>query len=79
MHDGYLQVIVSGTSYNQCSVHFNEVFLPSQQYNWVARGALNKKLKLPYFQFKLGMQSLLYVAPSTWNKLPNNLETTTSV
>ena len=25
------------------------------------------------------MQSLLYVGPSTWNKLPNNLQTTTSI
>ena len=25
------------------------------------------------------MQSLLYVGPSTWNKLPNNLKTATSV
>ena len=24
------------------------------------------------------MQSLLYVGPSAWNKLPNNLKTTTS-
>ena len=25
------------------------------------------------------MQSLSYVGPSTWNKLPNNLKTTTSL
>ena len=25
------------------------------------------------------MQSLLYVGPSAWNKLPNNLKTATSV
>ena len=25
------------------------------------------------------MQSLLYVGPSTWNKLPNNLKTATSI
>ena len=25
------------------------------------------------------MQSLLYVGPSTWNKLPNNLNTATSI
>ena len=28
---------------------------------------------------KLGMQSLSYVGPSAWNKLPNNLKTATSV
>ena len=32
-----------------------------------------------YRKSKLGMQSLLYVGPSTWNKLPNNLKTATSV
>ena len=28
---------------------------------------------------KLGMQSLLYVGPSTWNKSPNNLKNATSI
>ena len=28
---------------------------------------------------QLGMQSLSYIGPSTWNKLPNNLKTATSI
>ena len=39
----------------------------------------NKILKLPFCKSKLGMQSLPYLGPSTWNKLPNNLKTATSV
>ena len=35
--------------------------------------------KLPSCKSKLGMQSLSYVGPSTWNKLPNNLKTAFSV
>ena len=40
---------------------------------------VKKKLKLPSRKSKLGMQSLSYVGTSTWNKLPNNLKTATSV
>ena len=45
----------------------------------VATRSCNKKLKLPFHKSKLGMQSLSYVGPSAWNKLCNNLKTTTSV
>ena len=39
----------------------------------------NKKLKLPFRKTKLGIQSLSYVGPNTWNSLPNNLKSATSV
>ena len=57
---------------------FNEVFC-SVDDNRVATGCCNKKLKLPFRKSKLGMQSLSYVGLSTWNKLPNNRKTATSV
>ena len=44
-----------------------------QNSNWFT------KLKLPFCMSKLGMQSLLYVGPSTWNKSPNNLKNATSI
>ena len=50
---------------------FSEVFC-SVDDNGVATGCCNKKLKLPFRKSKLGMQS-------TWNKLPNNRKTATSV
>ena len=39
----------------------------------------NKKSKLHFRKSKLGIQSLSYVGPSTWNKLSNNLKTITSL
>ena len=47
--------------------------------NRVATRCCNKKLKLPFRKSKLGMQSLSYVGPSTWNKLANSLKIVTSV
>ena len=47
--------------------------------NGVATRSCNRKLRLPFRKSKLGMQSLSYIVPSTWNKLPNNLKTATSV
>ena len=63
---------------NQCPDYFNEVFCPVDD-NGVATRYCDKKLKLPFRKSKLGMQSLSYVGPSTWNNLPNNLKTATSV
>ena len=63
---------------NQCPDYFNEVFCLVDD-NGVATRSCNKKLKLPFRKSKLGMQSLLYLGPSTWNKLPNNLNTATTV
>ena len=57
---------------------FNEVYCPVDD-NDVATRSCNKILKLPSGKSKLGMQSLSYVGPSTWNKLPNNLKTKTRV
>ena len=83
VHDRYLQFIVSDIFKfynNQCPDYFNEVFCPIDD-NGVgtATRCCNKKFKLPFRKSKLGMQSLSYVGPSTWNKLPNNLKTATSV
>ena len=60
------------TSKNVADTTSNEVFCPVDN-NGVAMCFCNKKLKLPFCKFKLGMQSL-YVGPSTWKKLPNNLK-----
>ena len=81
VHDRYLQFIVSVIFKfynNQCPDYFDEVFCPVDG-NGVATRSCNKKLKLPSCKSKLGMQSLSYVGPSTWNKLPNNLKTAVSV
>ena len=81
VHDRYLQFIVSGIFKfynNQCPDYFNEAYRPVG-HNGVATYCCNKKLKLPFRKSKLGMQSLLHVCPSTWNKLPNNLKTATNV
>ena len=47
--------------------------------NGVITSFSNKKLKLPFQKPKLGIQSLSYVGPNTWNSLPDNLKSATSV
>ena len=81
VHERYLQFIVSDIFKfynNQCPDYFNEVCYPADD-NGVATRCCNKKLKLPFRKLKLGIQSLSYVGCSTWNKLPNNVKTTTSL
>ena len=39
----------------------------------------NKKLRLLFHESKLRMQSSLNVGPNTWNKLPDNLTTATTI
>ena len=81
VNDRCLQFIVSDIFKfynNQCPDYFNEVFCPVDD-SGVATSSCNKKLKLPSHKSKLGMQSLSYIGPSTWNKLPNNRKTATSI
>ena len=77
----YLQFIVSDIfkfQNDQCPDYFNEIFSPAGE-NSVTTRSSNKKLKLPFRKAKLGIQSLSYVRPNTWNSLPNNLKPATSV
>ena len=81
IHDRYLQFIVFDIFKfynNQRPDYFNKIVCPVDD-NGIVTCCCNKKLKLPFRKMKLGMQSLSYVGPNTWNKLPNNLKTTTSV
>ena len=47
--------------------------------NGVIKRSSNKRLKLPFPKTKLGIQSLSYVGPNTWNSLSNNLKSATNV
>ena len=81
VHGRYLQFFVPDTFQfynNQCSICSDEVFCPVDNYG-LGTPSCDKKLKLPFHKRKLGMQSLSYIGPSTWNKLPNNLKTTNNV
>ena len=69
VHDRHLQIIVSDISNfynNQCPDYFNDVFCPVDD-NGVATRCCYKKLKLPLYKSKLGMQSPSHLGPSTWN------------
>ena len=75
VHDKYQQFIVSDifkSCNNQCPDYFNEIFCPIDDNGVPTR-------KLPFRKSKLEMQSLSYIGPSTWNKLPNNLNIVISV
>ena len=81
VHERYLQFIVSDSFRfykNQCTDYFNEAFCLVDD-NGVAMRFYYKKLKWPFRKSKLGMQSLSYVGPSTWNELPNNLKTPANI
>ena len=80
IHDRYLQFIVSHIfkfQKNQCPRYFDQLFCPVGE-NGVISCSSNKKLKLPFRKTKLGIQSLSYVSPDTWNSFPNNLKSATS-
>ena len=58
--------------------YFDELFCPVGGIGVITRSP-NKKLKLPFRKTKLGIQSLSYVGPNTWNSLPDNLKSATIV
>ena len=62
----------------KCPDYFNEIFSRVGENGVITRSS-NKKLKLPFRKTKLGIQSLSYMGPNTWNSLPSNLKSATSV
>ena len=63
---------------SQCPSYFDELICPVGENGVITRSS-NKKLKLPFRKTKLGIQSLSYMGPNTWNNLPNNLKSATIV
>ena len=63
---------------NQCPDYFDELFCNVEE-NGVIKCSSNYELKLHFQKTKLGIQSLSYVGPNTWNSLPDNLKSATSV
>ena len=81
VHDRYLKFIFSDIfkfQNDRCPDYFNEIFCLVGK-NVVITRSSSKKLKLPFRKTKLGIQSLSYVGPNTWNRLPDNLKSATSV
>ena len=81
IHDRYLQFIVSkifNFQNKQCPNYFDELFCYVGE-NGVITCSSNKKSKLPFQKITLEIQSLSYVGPNTWNSLPGNLKSATSV
>ena len=63
---------------NQCTDYFDELFCLIEE-NGVIKCSSNYELKLHFQKTKLGIQSLSYVGPNTWNSLPDNLKSANSV
>ena len=63
---------------DQCPDYFDELFCPVGETGVITRSS-NNKLKVPFRKTKLGIKSLSYVGPNTWNNLPDNLKSPTSV
>ena len=57
---------------------FMNFFSPFGENGVITRSS-NKKLKLPLRKIKLGIRSLFYVGPNTWNSLPYNMKSAASV
>ena len=55
----------------------DERFCPVGE-NTLITHSSNKNLKLPFQKIKIGIQSLSYVGPNTWNSLHGNLKSATS-
>ena len=80
-HDRNLEFIVSDIfkfQNNQCPDYFDEFFCPVGENGVITRSS-NKKFKLPFRKTKLGIQSVSFVGPNSWNSLPDNLKSATSV
>ena len=81
VYDGYLGILVSNIFWSQndkCPNYFEELFYPVVE-NDVVTCSSNNKLKLPFRKTKLGIQVSSYLGPHTWNSLPDNLKSATSV
>ena len=81
VHNRYLQFIVSDIfrfQNDQCPDYFDELFCPVGE-NGVITCSSNQKFTLPFRNTKLRIQSLSYLGPNTWNSLPDNLKSATSV
>ena len=63
---------------DQCPDYFDDFFCPVSENGVITRSS-NKKLKQRFRKTKLGIQNLSYVGPNTWNSLPDNLKSATSV
>ena len=63
---------------DQCPDYSNDLFCPVDKNSVITRSS-NKNLKLLFRKIILGIQILSYVRPNTWNSLPNNLKSATSV
>ena len=75
VHDRYLQFIVSDIfkfQNDQYPNYFDELFWPVGE-NGVITHSSNKKIKLPSWKTKLGIQSLSCVRSKTWNSYWNLL------
>ena len=48
-------------------------------WKWYNYTFFQQKIKATFPKTKLGIQSLSYVRPKTWNSLPDNLKSATSV
>ena len=76
-----LQFIVSDIfklQNDQCPDYFDKLFCPIDENGVITRSSI-KKLKLPFQKTKLGIKSLSYVGPNTWNSLPGDLKSPSSV
>ena len=74
----YQKVKVYKFQNDQCPDYFHKLFCPVVE-NGVIKPSFNKILKFPFWETKLGIQSLSYVGPKTLSSLPNNLKSAISV
>ena len=63
---------------DHCPDYFDKLFCPVGGNSGNTHSS-NRKLKVPFQKTKLGIQSLSYVGPNTWNSLPGNFKSGTSI
>ena len=63
---------------DQCPDYFDELFCPVGEKGVITRSS-DKTLKLPFRKTKLGIQRWSSVGPNTWDSIPDNLKSATSV
>ena len=76
VHDRYIQMIVSSvfSFFEKCGPEYmGEIYFPADHEGISTRFSF-KKLKIPPRKTTMGLRSLSYMAPSSWNILPSSIK-----
>ena len=63
---------------NQCPHYFNEVFMKAQESSLLLRNSC-QKLQQPFHKTNTVQNTLSFIGPALWNKVPKEIKRTTNL